>query len=367
MKHIPEKVGGVPVLFILTVLVPTTLAIIYFALCSDIYTSESRFVVQNASKPQVSGLGALIKSSGFNNASEQSFVANDYIVSRDALSTLNRDGLIVKAFGDPEVSFVSRFNPFGSRGSAEHLFKYYLDKVVVKHDPMSGITTLEVKAFDPMDAQRINRRLLEQAEALVNRMNERGREDLVSLTDVELNEAKKTARNAALALSRFRNVEGLVDPEQQAAVQLQMVSKLQDELIAAKTQLVLLRTLTPQNPQIPVYQTRIKELDREIGTQMGQVAGDRKSLAASTVEFQRLQLESQLADKELAAAMSSVQDAKNEARRKRAYVERIVQPNLPDSQSEPKRLRGVLNVFVVGMILWAIMSMIVAGIKEHSD
>jgi BexC/CtrB/KpsE family polysaccharide export inner-membrane protein len=198
-------------------------------------------------------------------------------------------------------------------------------------------------------------------------MNERGREDLVSLTDVELNEAKKTARDAALALSRFRNVEGLVDPEQQAAVQLQMVSKLQDELIAAKTQLVLLRTLTPQNPQIPVFQTRIKELDREIGTQMGQVAGDRKSLAASTVEFQRLQLESQLADKELAAAMSSVQDAKNEARRKRAYVERIVQPSLPDNQSEPKRLRGILNVFVVGMILWAIMSMIVAGIKEHSD
>ncbi len=150
-------------------------------------------------------------------------------------------------------------------------------------------------------------------------------------------------------------------------MQLQMVSKLQDELIAAKTQLVLLRTLTPQNPQIPVFQTRIKELDREIGTQMGQVAGDRKSLAASTVEFQRLQLESQLADKELAAAMSSVQDAKNEARRKRAYVERIVQPSLPDNQSEPKRLRGILNVFVVGMILWAIMSMIVAGIKEHSD
>lgn len=367
MIKVPEKVGGLPVLFVATVLVPTLIAAAYLFLRSDMYTSESRFVVQSSEKQQSTGLGALIKASGFSAASEEAFAANDYIKSRDALQTLNQDGMVSKAYSRADISVFDRFNALGWSGGKDKLFKYYDDMVTVKYDSSAGITTLEVKAFDPANAQKINLQLLDQAEKLVNRMNERGREDLVSYANSELIEAKDQARKAAVALSTFRNREGIVDPEKQAAVQLQMISKLQDELIATKTQLVQLRSLTPQNPQIPVLNTRVAELGREIQVQLGQIAGDQKSLAASTVQFQRLQLESTLADRELAAAISSLQEARNEARRKRAYVERIVEPNLPDTRSEPKRLRGILNVFVVGLLFWGVLSMVMAGVREHTD
>ena len=73
------------------------------------------------------------------------------------------------------------------------------------------------------------------------------------------------------------------------------------------------------------------------------------------------------ASKVLASAITSLQDARNEARRKRAYVERIVEPNMPDYPSEPRRMRAILGVFAVGMVVWAILSMLVSGIKEHKD
>lgn len=367
MIQVPKKVGGLPVLFVATVLIPTAVSAIYLSLRSDMYTSESRFVVQSSQKQQSTGLGALFKASGFSAASEEAFVANDYITSRDALQTLDRDGAVGRAYTRPDVFMLDRFNAFGWNDGKDKLFKYYEDMVSVKYDTASGITTLEVKAFNPADAKKLNQRLLDQAEALVNRMNERGREDLVSYANAELVEAKDQARKAAVSLSTFRNREGIVDPEKQAAVQLQMISKLQDELISTKTQLVQLRSLTPQNPQIPVLQTRVGELGKEIQVQLGQIAGDQRSLAASTVQFQRLQLESTLADRELAAAISSLQEARNEARRKRAYVERIVEPNLPDSHSDPKRMRGILNVFVVGLLFWGVLSMVLAGVREHSD
>jgi len=367
MMKVPAKIGGMPVLLVATVVVPTFLSVIYYSLKSDVYTSESRYVVQSSEKPQTVGLSGLFKAGGFSNASEQAFAANDYITSRDALNTLDQKGIVSAAYSRPDTFFLDRYNPFDRSGGKERLFKFYEDMVAPKYDPGSGITTLEVKAFTPQDAQRINKELLSQAETLVNRMNERGRKDVIGYANQELEEAKGRARQAALALSKFRNQEGVVDPEQQASVQLQMVSKLQDEMIAAKTQLVQLRALTPQNPQIEPLQTRISELNREIGAQLGQLAGNQKSLAATTVQFQRLQLESQLADKELAAAISSLQEARNEARRKRAYIERIVEPNLPDNRSEPKRIRGVLNIFVVGIIVWAIMSMVLAGVREHTD
>ena len=198
-------------------------------------------------------------------------------------------------------------------------------------------------------------------------MNQRGRADLIRYAKQEVDEAKNEARAAALALSAYRNQEGVVDPEKQATVQLQMISKLQDELIATKTQLIQLRAFTPDNPQIPVLDKRVDALDKEIEGQLDQVAGSRKSLAATVAQYQRLQLESTFADRQLAAAMTSLQDARNEARRKQAYVERIVQPNRPDDPLEPRRLRGILATLALGLAAWGILTMLLAGVREHKD
>ena len=52
-----------------------------------------------------------------------------------------------------------------------------------------------------------------------------------------------------------------------------MISNLQDELIATRTQLPALRKFTPSNPQIDVYQTRVSGLEQEIRDASTQVAG----------------------------------------------------------------------------------------------
>ena len=129
-----------------------------------------------------------------------------------------------------------------------------------------------------------------------------------------------------------------------------MISKLQDELIASRNQLLQLRSFAPQNPQIPVLRTKIAGLSHDIDSELNKVAGNRQSLSASAAQFQRYQLESQVTDKQLAASISSLEDARNEARRKQAYVERIEQPSIPDSPDEPKRLRGILAALMFGLI-----------------
>jgi capsular polysaccharide transport system permease protein len=253
----------------------------------------------------------------------------------------------------------------GLSGSFEDLYDYYRGKVRVDYATTSSITTLTVRAFTPRDAERFNRQLLERSEELVNRLNNRGRSDLVRFATEEVVEAKIAARESALSLARFRNSSGILDPEKQATLQLQMVSKLQDELIGARTQLQQLRAMAPENPQIPILETRISSLSREIDEQLGLVAGNRKSLSNSAAQYQRLELEREFADRRLAAAMNSLEEARNEARRKQAYVERIVQPSLPDEAKEPRRLRGIFAAFILGLVAWAILSMLIAGVREH--
>lgn len=183
----------------------------------------------------------------------------------------------------------------------------------------------------------------------------------------EVATAEAKARAAALALSSYRNKKGVFDPEKQSALQLQQISKLQDELIAAKTQLAQVRSVTHNNPQLPVLQKRIDVLQAEISVETAKVAGGDRSLSGQAAEYERLALERSFADKQLAAALASLEQARNEAQRKQLYLERIVQPSLPDYPVEPKRLRSIVSTFAVGMICWGILTMLIAGVREHHN
>jgi capsular polysaccharide transport system permease protein len=355
-------------LFLVVVVLPVALATLYFGvLASDVYISESQFVVRAPEKPSPVGLGAILQSAGFSNATEEVSTAQSYAVSRDALRAINKNGAFEKAYTRPEISLVDRFNPFGLWGSFEELYRYFQGKVSVQNDAVTSITTLTVRAYTPQDARRFNQELLELSEAMVNRLNLRAREDLVRFAQQEVDVAKARATEAAVALAAYRKHSGIVDPEKQADVQMQMISNLQNQLIQGKTQLAQLEKYAPENPQIPVVRTQIAAIQRQIGQEEGKVTGNRRSLAGSAVQFQRLTVENDFATQQLAAALASLEQARDEARKKQAYVERVVEPNTPDAPMEPRRLRGIFATLVLSLIAFGILRMLLAGVKEHAQ
>lgn len=355
-------------LFLIAVVIPTFGAILYFGIfASNVYVSEAKFVIRSPDKPATSGFGVLLKTAGFSNANDEVYAAQDFLKSRDALRSINERDAFLKAYTLQGISIFDRFNPSGFYGSFEDLYRYFLGKVAVDYDSSTSITTLTVRAYDATAANRFNERLLELAEQMINRLNTRGRNDLVRFAQAEVDDAQRSARSAAGALANYRNRAGVVDPEKQATVQLQMVSKLQDELIASRTQLAEIKRYAPLNPQVDSLQTRIASVSRQIDVELGKVAGGNRSLAKTAERYQQLLLDSQFSDKQLTSALASLEEAKNEARRKQAYVERIVQPNRPDHAIEPRRLRGILVTMVLGLVSWGILSMLLAGVREHQD
>lgn len=355
-------------LFLLCVALPTALSIIYFGLiASDVYISESRFVVRSPERQTATGLGALLKGAGFSKSQDDSYTVHDYALSRDALRGIDETLDFKKMYEATDIDLFNRFGGIDSNISFEAMYKYYLKKIDVQQESTSSISTITVRAYTPQQAYLINERLLELSEGLVNRLNERGRQDLIKFASLEVSELETKSRKAASALSAFRNAKGVIDPERQATLQLQQVAKLQEELIATKTQLAQLRAFTPQNPQIQSLALRATTIESEIELEMSRTAGGQASLANKSVDFQRLSLERDFAEKQLAGALLSLQQAKNEAVRKQVYLERIVQPSTPDSPAEPKRARGIVGTLILGLILWGILLVIVGGIREHQD
>ncbi|ETN86867.1 polysaccharide export inner-membrane protein, BexC/CtrB/KpsE family [Necator americanus] len=314
----------------------------------------------------MSVVGALLEGSGISHSEDDTYPVLDYIQSRDALRELDQNNYVLNAYSR-QGDFISRFHT-SFDNSFESLRKYYSNHVVeAKLDPISSITTLTTRAYSAEDAKRINNTLVEISERLINRLNARAASDAITFAQRQVNTALGKAKDAASELALYRNSHTVFDPEKQSALQLQQVNGLQTQLFAAQSQLGQLQAVSPQNPQIPSIKTYITTIEKQIDVATGSVAGGKNSLSQKASEYTRLELDAQLADKQLASAMASLDNARAEAERKQLYLEVLVQPNAPDIAIEPKRLRGIAATFCVGLILWGVLSLLIASVREHQD
>lgn len=360
--------GWFNAIFVFTVLVPTALAALYYGLiASDVYISESRFVVRNPQRASQSGLGAILQGTGFTRSQDDTYSVHDYMHSRDALRELDETLHVRSAYSSSSVDVINRFPGLDWDDSFEALHRYYQKQVSIDYDSVSSITVLRVHAYTAEDAKAINEMLLNMGERLVNNLNDRSRQDLIRVAEQEVAQAESKAKAAALALASYRANRSVFDPTSQSAMQLQGVARLQEDLLATEAQLAQIRQVAPNNPQIGALANRAGGLRRAIDAETGKVIGRGTSLTGKAPVFDRLTLEKGFADRQLGSALASLETARSEAQRKQLYLERLVQANLPDMAVEPRRIRSTFTVLALGLVLWGVLSLVVSSVKEHTD
>jgi capsular polysaccharide transport system permease protein len=356
-------------LFLLLVGLPTLGAIVYYGfIASDIYISESRFLVRSPQRQVQSGLvGQLLQSTGISHSQDDNYSVRDYILSRDALKELDEKLAVRKLYSENSIDLFARFPGLGWHRSFEDFYRYYGKHVGVEYDPVSSISTLTVRAFTAVDAQKIGNLLLDMSERLVNTLNDRSRRDLISFADNEVKIASDKVKDASIALLSYRSTHSVFEPDKQAALQLEGVAKIQEELVSTEAQLAQLRKLSPDNPQIRSLTTRADSLRTAITSEAMKVTGARGSFSARAPNFERLALDLGFADKQLGVALAQLESARSEALQQQLYLERLVQSGLPDKAMEPRRARSVFTVFILSLIGWGVIILAIASIREHAD
>ncbi|WP_430472162.1 capsule biosynthesis protein [Wielerella bovis] len=351
------------------VILPTITSGVYFGMiASDQYVSESSFIIRSASKHNSAvGLEALFQNVGMSRSQDDTYAVQEYMRSRTALDELNKT-IPVRSWYEQKGDVFSRFNGFGWEDSEEAFYQYYRKKLSANLDTVSGITTLRVQSFSADESHKINALLLEKGEDLINQINDRARKDTVAFSEQAVEIAQEKVRNAADALMQFRVANGVLDLKEQSGMQMALISKLQDELISIQTQLDQVRSVTPDNPQISGLETREKSLLREIARQSQMMTGATgKSIANKAAEYQRLALDNELAEKQLTVAISSLESAKAEADRQQLYLEVVSQPSKPDMAQLPNRLYNIVATFIIGFMIYGILSLMAASVREHKN
>ena len=292
--------------FAIIVVIPTTMAILYFGLlASNVYVTESTFVLHSVVQPSAStGISSFLKGSGIsglNPADENLAAVTAFITSRDAMRELDEKLDLKKQWSQWWIDPIQKFGTFSIRKKYEYLYPYYKRHVTAEMEKESNLCSLTVRGFSAEQSLKINELLLQAAERLVNQLNERARQNMIDYAMREVEAAQKM----------------------------------------------------------------VKEASDKMTDQASKVAYDNGPLAVKDAQYQQLVMDREFAKEQLASAMSSLQNARNQAIRQDLYLEVVSKPNLPDVAMEPKRLHDILSVLAVTLLLWGGWTLFIAGVKEH--
>lgn len=356
-----------PIGFLLVVCLPTALAMIYYLLiATPRYVSEARFIVRAANQSQPTALGVALQGVGLSNTSSDAYAVHEYIKSRDALRELGSRFNIPAILNPTGVDAFSRYpRLWESAGSEEGLYKGFNRFVMVGYDSTTGISTLRVEAFRAQDAREISQALLAGGEQLINRLNERAVGDAVAEAQKSRDEARARVTGVQQQLTAFRNREGFIDPEFAARESSSLIGGLSATVAQLRADRAQLVGEAPQSPQLPILDGRIAAYERQIAAERAKVAGASTSLAPRVGIYADLELQRELADRELAETTSALLTAEQEARRQRLYLDRIVAPSMPDKPTEPRRWIAILTIFASTMLVYGVGWLVWAGVREH--
>jgi len=356
-------------LLVVMVLIPTLVAAIYYLLlAAPMYVSEAGFVIRTPAQQAPAALDSVLQGVGLAGSSQgqtDAFVVHEYIMSRDAVRDLEQRQDLRGKLARSGVDFIARFpRPF-EPANFEHLFRAYSRFVTVGYNSQTGISTLRVQAFSGKDASDIANALLDDGEAVVNRLNDRADQDAVVESQRRIVEAGARVETAESALTAFRNREKVIDPVRTSVGGLDLVAKLEGQVADLRAQRAALAAAAPHSPQLAQLDREIAAFEAQLASEQSKIAGSDTSLAPTIGEYERLTIERDFAVRELNEASLAAETARLDVRRKHLYLERVVPPNTPDSATMPRRLYSIFMVLVTCLLVYGTTAMVLAGLREH--
>lgn len=355
--------------FLALVVLPAALAARYlWGQAADQYVSHLGFTVQREeASPAVDLLGGLSSLSG--SASSDRDILFAFIQSPKLVADLDAELDLRAIWTRAETDWVFAL---AQDAALEDLTDYWNRMVRINHGSGAGLLDIEVRAFDPTDAQRIAAALLTRSSEMINRLSVAAREDAIRHARDELERAEARLTKARAALTEFRNRHQLITPEMDLQSQAGVLGTLLEQQAQVMIDIDLLRD-TVRNERDP----RLKQAERRAAVIEARISAERRKLGmdADGVQdeayadivggFERLMAERDFAERAYAATLANYDAAAAEARRKSRYLAAYMEPTLAQSAEYPRR--AVLLTLVVGtlFLLWSIGTLMGYSIKDR--
>lgn len=342
------------------------IAILYFGLiASDRYVSRAQLVIKQSD--QIKMLPDALSMLGIGGSNhEDVLLTQDYLQSPDLLAKLDKELGLKKHYQNHKVDFFSRLS---SDVSQEEFIEYYRKHLTLHLDDTSGVLTIELQAFDPAYGQRVVSLMLKESEGFINRLGHQVALEQLAFVEKEVDRAYQRVQAEKAKVLDFQNSHNLISPETTSSARLGLVSQIEGELAQQQAQLKQLESyMKTTAPAVVSMQARVDALSQQLEQEKSRLTGtDKDAMNEVTARYMDVQTQATLAADLYKSGLISLEQARVEAYRKLKHLLVISQPTLAQDAEYPRRLYNLATIGVLLCLLYGLLVMGLATLREHQD
>jgi capsular polysaccharide transport system permease protein len=350
--------------------VPLAAALIYLGLvAADRYVSESTVALQQAGNDASVIPGAAMLLAGLNPPSrEETLYLKQYVHSLGLLQQLDAKLKLREHYQGPRIDVPLRL---GASASQEDFLEYYRARVEVSMDELSSTLTLRVQGFDAEFAHRLNQAILAESERFVNEMSHELAREQLGFAEGELARAGDKLQQAKAELLAFQGKNKLLDPTVQAQASGMMVAELQASITKSEAELRALRSfLNEDSFQVKALRSQIEATRAQLAVERARATGSgqrSERLGALAIEYEGLKTKAEFGLDAYKLALAAVENARIDATRKLKSLVVIEPATLPQTAEYPRRLYNLATLVLACLLVYGIVRLVLATVREHQD
>lgn len=342
------------------------IAVIYFGLiASDRYVSRAELVVKQADQIKMLPDALSMLGLGGNNHQDVMLI-QDYLKSPDLLDKLDKELGLKSHYQSRQVDFFSRLPGSVSR---EEFLKYYREHLTLRLDDISGVLTIELQAFDPAYGQRVVGLMLRESESFINKLGHQVALEQLAFVEKEVDRSYQRVQDEKAKVLAFQNTHHLISPESTSSARLGVVSQIEAQLAQQQAQLKQLQSYMKENaPAVVSVQARVDALTEQLAQEQSRLTGvDKDAMNEVTASYLDVQTQATLATDLYKTGLISLEQARIEAYRKLKHLLVVSQPTMAEDAEYPRRLYNLATVGVLLCLLYGLIVMGLATLREHQD
>lgn len=346
------------------ILVPTVLALIYYALIArPEYTTDMQFTIQGQTQEAPDVLSSGLGLPAISPESSNGEVIVQFIGSGEMVRRLVDEYAFDTAYGSPS------FDPAGSIDPSrpiEEKTAFWDGQNSAEFDALTSIIAVEVKAFSASESLRIAQGVLAETEAVVNALNTRVQNEAVDATEREV-QARRQEYDRARRTTISVRANRATTIQEESTQQIGLIGSIEGQLATARAERASQSaTFRPDSPQMQAMNERIATLEQQRVEALAEVRGG----PGSTEALRDVSAETALLDYEFAqeayyAAIQARQAAELTRENQRRYLVAFVPPALPEISNYWSRFANVIAVALAAGLLMAIAALGYSIVKDH--
>ncbi|MDY0921321.1 sugar transporter [Leclercia sp. CFBP8987] len=341
-------------------------AVIYFGfIASDRFVSRAELVVKQADQIKMLPDALSMLGLGGNNH-QDALLIQDYLKSADLLNKLDKELGLKAHYQSHKVDYFSRLPDNVSR---EEFLKYYREHLTLRLDDISGVLTIELQAFDPAYGQKVVGVMLKESEGFINKLGHQVALEQLAFVEKEVDRAYQRVQAEKAKVLEFQNTHHLISPESTSTARMSVVSQIEGQLAQQQAQLKQLQSyMKVTAPAVVSVQARVDALTQQLAQEQARLTGeDKNAMNEVTASYMDVQTQATLAADLYKTGLISLEQARIEAYRKLKHLLVISQPTLAEDAEYPRRLYNLATIGVLLCLLYGLLVMGLATLREHQD